>query len=44
MIGRGKGDVKIYEGVREKYTDNIFGENDIGGTKMRNNLYSFPKL
>ena len=41
MIGRGKGDVKIYEGVREKYTDNIFGENDIGELKMRKNLFIF---
>ena len=44
MIGRGERDVKIYEGVREKYTDNIFGENDIDTPKLRKILCSFPKL
>ena len=41
MIGRGEGDVKIYEGVREKYTDNIYEENIIGSLKMRKNLLIF---
>ena len=44
MIGRGKGDVKIYEGVREKYTDNIFGENDIDTPKLRKKIVQFSKI